>query len=84
MKAKFNGTVYNVDLEPIDGICTAPDGKCPPTIMITGGLRETQRGLETCLHEALHASKWNADEKQVHRAAKDIARFLWRLGWRLP
>lgn len=83
MKATFNGTDYEVDLEPISGITTPPDGKCSPTIQITEGLHNTKLSLEVCIHEALHACQFEATEKKVNRTAKDLARFLWRLGWRL-
>ena len=38
--------------------------------------------LDTIIHESLHACIWDLDEEAVHESAKDIARILWRLGWR--
>ena len=40
------------------------------------------RYLDTIIHEALHACGLG-DEKKVTQMAKDIARFLWRIGYRL-
>lgn len=39
-------------------------------------------GLETTIHEALHACSWSTPEDKVEKIAYDIARFLWRLGYR--
>jgi hypothetical protein len=41
------------------------------------------RHLEVAIHEALHALMWHwLAEAFVTIAARDIARFLWRLGYR--
>lgn len=40
-------------------------------------------GLETAIHEALHACSWHTSEEKVTRTARDIARFLWNIGYRL-
>lgn len=42
----------------------------------------TRIGLETLIHESLHACNWKASEENVTQTAHDIARFLWRLGYR--
>ena len=39
--------------------------------------------LEVVIHECLHASDWFKDEEWIEEVAIDIARLLWRLGWRL-
>lgn len=42
-----------------------------------------ERELMTyAIHESLHACFWFMSEEFVNRAASDIARFLWRLGFR--
>ena len=43
---------------------------------------ETRAGLETLIHESLHGCDWNKNEILVEQTAYDIARFLWRLGYR--
>ncbi len=40
-----------------------------------------QHDLDTVIHEALHACT-DLSEDAVTETATDIARFLWRLGWR--
>lgn len=39
--------------------------------------------LETALHEPLHACYPDLDEDSVDVGAADMARFLWRMGFRL-
>jgi len=41
-----------------------------------------QRKLEIVLHECLHAALWSIDEQYVDDTARDLARVLWRLGYR--
>lgn len=50
-------------------------------IRIRKGLCEKTE-LETILHEALHAADWHRSEEFVDEVSTDIARVLWRLGWR--
>jgi hypothetical protein len=38
--------------------------------------------LDTILHECLHACFWHLDEGIVEQASTDLARALWRLGYR--
>lgn len=38
--------------------------------------------LEVIIHELLHFAHWDLDEEAVTDTAADIARVLWRLGWR--
>ena len=37
--------------------------------------------LETYIHESLHACFWDMSEESVDSAARDVAAFLWRLGY---
>jgi hypothetical protein len=41
-----------------------------------------QEELEVLLHEAMHGCDWRADEEHVARSSEDIARMLWKLGYR--
>jgi len=78
---RFNGVKYKLKfLESIDGMCDNPLEK-QPTISILASI-DTRNGLETILHEGLHAEKWNISEEKVDRTAKEIADLLWRLGFR--
>lgn len=63
-----------------DGDCDDPrePGK---TIRIRKKLSPI-RELEITLHETLHAADWHKDEAWVEQVAHDVARILWRLGYR--
>lgn len=65
-----------------DGDCDDPRTK-GKTLRIHKGLSEKDT-LETVIHEALHAADWHKDEPWVDHVSRDIARILWRLGWRRP
>lgn len=62
-------------------------GECDPPslpgkeIRVVSRLRGEER-LEILLHEMLHASQWHLDESYVEAIANDMARALWRLGYR--
>lgn len=62
------------------GDCSDPRDK-GKEIRIRQGLAEEQE-LEVCIHEAMHAAAWSQSEEFVEEASYDIARMLWRLGWR--
>ena len=85
--ATFNGVRYDIDLEGMDASCEAPLKKTRlkgrPSICLVHGIKKDEYTLECLIHEALHACKWGATEKKVENTAKDISRFLWRLGYRL-
>jgi hypothetical protein len=62
-------------------------GNCDPpdvphkSIRINRSL-EGEEKLETIIHECLHAANWHYAEESLAQAAEDIARVLWRLGYR--
>ena len=62
-------------------------GDCdPPTrpnkeIRVRSTVAGEQR-LDVLVHEMLHAAGWHIDEEFVDRFASDLARALWRLGYR--
>ena len=51
-------------------------------IRIANGLTPIEQ-LEVVIHECLHASDWFKDEEWIKVVAIDIARLLWKMGWRL-
>lgn len=65
--------------ELCDGACVYEKGeiRVRPTL-------SSFETLETLLHEMLHAAHPDLDEKPVTETAHDIARVLWRLGYRMP
>jgi len=76
----FCGRKYHICFDRLDGWTdTVDDGK--KWLLVARDLG-TQAGLETLIHEALHACDWKARENEVTDTARDIARFLWRLGYR--
>ena len=76
--ATFNGRAYKIILEELDGNTDTDDYHW---LIVCRDLN-TRVGLETAVHEALHACCWRSQEQTVERTAKDISRFLWRLGYR--
>jgi hypothetical protein len=76
----FCGKKYNITVGKFDGLC---DTFAKEREMIIMADLNSRAGLETCIHEALHASDWNKQEILVAQTGKDIARFLWRLGYRM-
>jgi len=76
----FCGKKYKIELDAIDGWCD--QRRLMQQVWLMRDL-STKAGLETAIHEALHACNWNASEERVTQTAYDIARFLWRLGYRI-
>lgn len=62
------------------GDCDDPNSK-NKTIRVANNLLPRQE-LEIVIHEALHAADWFKDEAWIDPVAEDIARLLWKLGWR--
>lgn len=66
-----------------------PDGRKPRRkehnkILIDTRLTHGSRGqFETILHECLHVSFPTTSEEHITESARDIARILWSLGYRL-
>ena len=76
--ATFNGKQYKIILDSLDGNCDTDDYLW---LIVERDLSK-RVGLETAIHESLHACDWSANEDKVTTTARDIARFLWRLGFR--
>jgi len=62
------------------GMCDSPSA-AGKRIRVLERLSGQDR-LETIIHEILHACYWDMDEEAIHHPAADIARILWRLGYR--
>lgn len=75
----FDGIKYRIIIDDLDGNCDTDNHHW---LIVERDLSK-RIGLETVIHEALHACDWRAQEDKVTVTAKDIARFLWRLGYRL-
>ena len=83
MRITILGKRWNLRFAPNMG----DRGDCdPPTatnkeIRIASSLRCEER-LEVLIHEMVHAAGWHIDETFVEQFACDVARVLWRLGYR--
>jgi hypothetical protein len=84
MRIKIGGKYWNLVFTELDeetgGECDSPDtnGK---EIRIATDIKN-QDELEIIIHELLHAADWSKDEEWVEVIADDIARTLWKLGWK--
>lgn len=80
----FRGKRYKIELDcPYmhnDGEADAPADK-EKEIRFARRLYDKEL-LETYIHECLHACFWDMTEESVDLSARDIAAFLWRLGYR--
>jgi hypothetical protein len=81
MRVRIRGRYFNLSFDRLppthDGICNYADRQVK--------IRKTLRGerqLEVIIHELLHAAHWDLDETAVTETAEDLARILWRLGYR--
>lgn len=90
MKLKMNGKVWNfvrVIIRMKDAEGNAVLGDCDPPnkpnkqIRVDSRLKD-QEELEIIIHELLHAGYWIVDEEHIAQTAHDLARILWRLGYR--
>lgn len=62
------------------GSCDSPDTKSKK-IRVRNNLKEQEK-LEIEIHEFLHAADWYKDEEWVRDTAHDLAKMLWRIGYR--
>ncbi len=82
----FRGKRYRIDLVPPCKIAN-DFGRCSPPKSKGKSIQINKRNsnleeLDTYVHEAIHACTWDMDEEAVTEMGKDIAKFLWRLGYR--
>lgn len=89
MRVRILGKMWDVFFVPRRELSRSVDGECtPPTTpgkSIKVALNLTgERKLDVLIHEMLHAADWHKDEAWVEQVASDIARALWRMGYRGP
>ena len=65
------------DSEPVRGFCDTENRKI---VVCTD--QKGRAGLETLIHECLHAAYPDLDEEAVETTAYDLSKLLWRLGYR--
>ena len=84
MTHTFRGKRYRIILNEYlgrdYGLCDNPNRK-EKSIKLNRNLDEKQL-LAFAIHEALHACLWDLDEQAIDSSSADIARFLYRLGFR--
>ena len=78
---RFRGTRYRVIWRELQGDW----GLCEPNKELVidpraGGFAR----LDTIIHESMHACVPDLDEEAVDETSEDIAKLLWRLGYRGP
>ena len=77
----INGKRFKVINVPAPkGMCFPPDSKHKTIRFPVHG--DDVGDLTVIIHELLHASFWNIAEENIDQAGYDIARVLWKLGWR--
>lgn len=83
MRVKILGRWWQFKREPIAdarGLCDPPN---MPGKAITVDSRLTgEEELAVTLHECGHAALWALDEDFIDEWSEDVARMLWRLGYR--
>lgn len=83
MKIKILGKLW--DLRFVHNLTNRGDCDSPikpfKEIRVSSALKGEEK-LEVLLHEMFHAACWNLDEEFVEEFAVDVARNLWRLGYR--
>ena len=84
MNLKLNGKRYK--LRYVSGVSYL--GECDPPSLAGKEIRINadvtgEKLLDSYLHEFLHALYWHIDEDHIAKPAEDLARALWRLGYRM-
>lgn len=71
---------FGHESEVVLGMCDPPN-KPHKEIRVDSRLKD-QELLEVLLHEMLHAVDWHQSEEIIASQAHDIAKVLWKLGYR--
>ena len=84
MHVTIRGKRWNLVFEKIDG---EEAGYCEPPcrkgkrIVVHDTLCEEET-LRVVCHEVMHAAYWDLDEEAIDTATTDLARIVWKLGYR--
>ena len=74
---------HDILIEKLDGFCFKSGWSCSkPSLVVPIEPDGSLKFLETVVHEAIHCCFPMYSEEKVTQAARDIARLLWRLGYR--
>lgn len=86
MQVTIRGKRWNLLFQKIKkkedcvGLCESPTKK-GKRILVEKGLSEEET-LRVVCHEIMHAAYWDLDEEAIDTASEDLARILWKLGYR--
>ena len=86
MLVTVNGKRWDMVFAPLqdcDGQCDAPTDKRKRIKLAPRLKKDPRRLMEVVIHELLHACDWSKAEEWVEPTAEDIARVLWKIGYRL-
>ena len=78
---KFSSGIFDIYIEDNDGLCVPIKTVKRGEIIVRTDLTPP-RQMETIIHESLHAEFPSMSEDRVDNAGRNIARLLWRLGYR--
>jgi len=78
----FSGRKYQVHTDEFVGWCDTSEKRDRFLMMFPSGISRTREGLDTVVHEAIHACLPRLPERDVVEMANDISSFLWKLGYR--
>ena len=78
MKVKLSTGVWDVDDSTFKG-CTVYDSR---DLFVPARGAQTKDYMDTCVHEALHASRRSFTESEVVKLAADVTAVLWAMGYR--
>jgi len=82
MRIKLRNRYFRLAFDRLD---RQTDGLCDMDerlIKVRKSLRG-ERQLEVIVHELLHGCHWDLDEIAITETAQDVARVLWRLGYKI-
>ena len=81
MRCRLRGKYWLIRREKLprklDGLCDANTRRITVQPHLSG-----ERELDVLIHEMLHACHWDLDETAITETASDLARVLFRLGYR--
>lgn len=83
MKVRVLGKLWGFvrkRMEHVDGQCDNPT--TPNKCIYVDSRLTGERELEVIIHELRHAGDWHRAEEAVDEESRDLARTLWRLGYR--
>ena len=81
MRCRLRGKYWRIEREKLprklDGLCNADERKITVQPYLSG-----ERELDVLIHEMLHACYWDLAEESITETASDLARVLFRLGYK--